>query len=64
MSGLPRWQSGKESIGNAGVAEDGCVIPGAGRSPGGGHGNLLRYSCLENPTDRGIWRVTAHGAVE
>ena len=64
MSGLPRWQSGKESISNAGVAEDECVIPGLGRSPGGGHGNLLQYSCLENPTDRGIWWVTAHGAVE
>ena len=31
------------------------LIPGWGRSPGGGHGNLLLYSCLENPTDRGAW---------
>ena len=34
------------------------LIPGFGRSPGGGHGNPLQYSCLENPTDRGAWRAT------
>ena len=32
-----------------------------GRSPGGGHGNPLQYSCLENPMDRGAWRATLHG---
>ena len=32
-----------------------------GRSPGGGHGNPLQYSCLENPMDREAWRVTVHG---
>ena len=31
-----------------------------GRSPGGGHGNTLQYSCLENPIDRGDWRATVH----
>ena len=31
------------------------LIPGLGRSPRGGHGNPLQYSCLENPTDRGAW---------
>ena len=36
-------------------------IPGWGKSPGGGHGNLLQYSCLENPMDRGAWRDTVHG---
>ena len=36
-------------------------IPGSGRSPGGGNGNLLQYSCLENPPDRGTWWVTVHG---
>ena len=44
-------------------AGDGRVsgsIPGAGKSPGGGHGNLLQYSCLENPMDRGAWRATVH----
>ena len=36
------------------------LIPGSGRSPGGGHGNPLQYSCLENPIDRGAWRATVH----
>ena len=36
-------------------------IPGLGRSPGGGHGNPLQYSCLENPMDRGAWWATVHG---
>ena len=35
-------------------------IPGPGRSRGGGHDNLLYYSCLENPMDRGTWKATAH----
>ena len=33
------------------------LIPGSGRSPGGGNGNPLQYSCLENPMDRGAWWV-------
>ena len=36
-------------------------IPESGRSPGGGHGNLLQYSCLENPMDRGAGQATVHG---
>ena len=36
-------------------------IPGLGRSPGGGNGNPLQYSCLENPMDRGVWWATVHG---
>ena len=39
-------------------------IPGSGRSPGGGHGNPLQYSCLENPMDRGAWRATVHGVAK
>ena len=35
-------------------------IPESGRSPGGGHGNPLQYSCLENPMERGAWRATVH----
>ena len=35
-------------------------IPGLGRSPGGGHGNPLQYSCPENPPDREAWRATVH----
>ena len=36
------------------------LIPGPGRSPEGGHGNPLQYSCLENPMDRGAWWATVH----
>ena len=43
--------SGKESTCNAGDIRDMGSIPGLGRSPGGGHGNPLQYSCLENPTE-------------
>ena len=35
-------------------------VPGSGRSPGGGHGNTLQYSCLENSRDRGAWRSAVH----
>ena len=38
---------------NEGDIRDACLIPGPGRSPRGGHGNPLQYSCLENPMDRG-----------
>ena len=37
-------------------------IPGSGRPPGGGHGNPLQYSCLENPMDRGAWPATSTGS--
>ena len=47
---------------NAGDLRDAGLTPGLGRSPGGGHGNPLQYSCLENPMDRGAWRATVHGA--
>ena len=43
---------GKASACNVG---DRGLIPGLGRSPGEGNGNLLQYSCLENPTDGGTW---------
>ena len=46
---------------NAGDAGDAGLIPGPGRSPGGGNGNPLQYSCLENPLDRGAWQATVHG---
>ena len=42
---------------NGGNVRDVDSIPGSGRSPGGGHGNLLQYSCLENPMDRGAWQA-------
>ena len=49
LCGLPWWLSGKLSACNAG---DLGSVPGLGRSPGGGHGNPLQYSCLENSMDR------------
>ena len=49
---------------NAGDIRDGSLIPGSGRFPGGGHGNSLQYSCLENPMDRGAWWATVHGIAE
>ena len=36
------------------------LIPGSRRSPGGGHGNPLQYSCLKNPMDREAWRAIVH----
>ena len=54
---FPGGTSGKES---ACQAEDSGSIPGLGRSPGGGHGNPLQYSCLKNPMDRGAWQVACH----
>ena len=54
--GLPWWFSSKESACTAG---DG-LIPGSGRSPGGGNDNPLWYSCLGNPMDRGAWWAIAH----
>ena len=45
---------------DAGDAGDVSSTPGSGRSPGGGHGNPLPYSCLENPMDRGVWWVAVH----
>ena len=47
---------------NAGDIRDVALIPGSGRFPGGGHGNPLQYSCLENPIDRGAWWATVHRA--
>ena len=45
---------------NAGDAREVGSISGSGRSPGGGHGNPLQYSCLKNPMDREAWRATVH----
>ena len=50
----------KNLLSNADVGS----IPGSGRSPGGGNGNILQYSCLENPTDRGAWWATVHRVAE
>ena len=45
-------------------AGDPSLIPGLGRSPGGGNGNPLQYSCLENSMDSGAWKVTVHGVAK
>ena len=45
---------------NVGDVRGAGSIPGLRRSPGGGHGNPLQYSCLENPMDRGAWQATVH----
>ena len=45
---------------SAGDIRDVGSIPGSGRSPGGGHGNPLQYSYLENRTDRGAWQAAVH----
>ena len=49
---------------NAGDIRDVDLIPGSGRSPGGGHGNPLQYSRLEKPMDRGDWMATVHGVAK
>ena len=45
---------------NAGNIRDVGSVPGSGRSPGGGHGNLLPYSCLKNSMDSGAWGAAVH----
>ena len=56
--GFPCGSDGKESACNAGNLGS---ISGLGRSPGGGNGNPLQYSCLKNPMDREAWWATVHG---
>ena len=52
--GFPGGSVGKESAYNAGDTGDRGLTPGSGRSPGGGHGNPLQDSCLENPMERSL----------
>ena len=59
--GFPGGSKVKASACNAG---DLCSIPGLGRSPGGGNGNPLQCSCLENPMDRGACWATVHGVAK
>ena len=58
VEGFPSSSDGKEFACNAG---DLGSVPGSGGSPGGGNGNPLQYSCLENSMDRGSWQATVHG---
>ena len=57
----PQWLGVKESSCNT---RDTGSISGSGGSPGGGNGNPLQYSCLENPMDRGAWWATVHGVTK
>ena len=54
----------KDLPANAEDIRDMGSIPGLGNSPGGGNGNPLQYSCLENPMDRGAWWATVHGVAK
>ena len=58
--GFPDSICGKEPAANAEDVKDAGWIPGLGRSPGGGHGNPLQYSCLGKPMERGVWWATVH----
>ena len=49
---------------SAAGAGDMDSAPGSGRSPGGGNGNPLQYSCLGNSVDRGTWWATVHGVTK
>ena len=69
MSYSPTWASQaalvvKNLPASAGDVRDTGSILGLGRSPQGGHSNLLQYSCLENPMDRGTWWATVHGVAK
>ena len=48
----------------AGDLRESGLIPGSRRSPGGGHGNLLQRSCLENSMDRGAWQATVYSITQ
>ena len=61
LTGRPGGSDGKESacnVGNPGL------IPGSGRAPGEGNSNLLQYSCLENPKDKGAWWAIVRGVTK
>ena len=62
--GFPGGASGKESPCQCRVGKRHGSIPGLRRSPGEGNGNLLQYSCLENPMDSGTWQAPVYGVAE
>ena len=64
QSGFPGGTVVKNLSANAGGIKDLGSIPGLERSPGGGYGNSLQYSCLENPMDRAVGWVTVHGVTK
>ena len=62
--GFPHGTGDKESTCQCRRIKRRSFNPWVGRSPGGGHGNPLQYSCLENPMDRGAWWATVHGVAK
>ena len=58
--GFPDGSEDREPACSAGDTRDTGSVPGLGKFPGGGHGNPLQYSCLENPMNRGAWQFTVH----
>ena len=62
--GFPDNAAVKNSPAHTGDIRDLGSIPGSGRSPGGGNGSPLQYSCLENSMDRGAWWATVHRVKE
>ena len=64
LRGLPGGRVIKNPSANAGDIGYARLIPGSGRSPGGGHDNRIQYSYLENPMDRKAWWVTVHGVTK
>ena len=64
LLGFPGGSGVKNPPANAVAAGDSGLILGSGRSPGGGNGNLLQYSCLGNPMDRGAWQAAVHGVTK
>ena len=62
--GFPGGSVVKNPPANARAVRDMGSIPGSGRSPGGGHGNPLRYSCLDNHVERKVWWATVHGVTK
>ena len=59
--GFPGGANGKEAACQCSRCKRCGFHPWVRKSPGGGHGNPLQYSCLENPMDRGAWWATVHG---
>ena len=64
LEGFPVALVVKNSPPNTGGEREVGSNPGSARSLGGGHGNPLQYSCLENPMDRGAWQTTVHGVAK
>ena len=65
LRGFPDGSAGKKkSACNAGNTGDISLIPGSGRSPGGGNGSPLQCSCPGNPVDRGAWCATVYGTAK